>query len=102
MKTIEIINYLIGLVGFLATAIAGFMIIRSKTVKETINQQNDLIHILNEKVAALEKSDNEKRLQIKTLRAEVDTFKNIPLKEIVDTQKQILETQQEIIKLLAR
>ena len=102
MKTIEIINYLIGLVGFLATAIAGFMIVRSKTVKETINQQNDLIHILNEKVTALEKLDNEKRLQIKTLRAEVDTFKNIPLKEIVDTQKQILETQQEIIKLLGR
>lgn len=100
MDMLAIIGYITGTIGFIATIVAAVLVVRSTAVKQTISEQKDLIDILGKKVSALEASDEAKTVQIDSLQREVDTFKNIPLQQIVATQEQILKTQQEIIKLL--
>lgn len=100
MSVLAIIGYIAGTIGFIATIVAAILVVRSTTVKQTIESQKDLIDILGKKVEALEASDLAKATQIESLQREVDTFKNIPLQQIVATQEQILKTQEEIIKLL--
>lgn len=100
MSLLATIGYIAGAVGFVATLVSAAVIVRSTTVKQTISTQNDLIDVLTRKVAALEKSDAAKGEQIKSLQHEVDTFKTIPLAQIVATQESILSTQREIIQLL--
>lgn len=100
MNLLATIGYIAGAIGFVATLVSAAVIVRSTTVKQTISTQNDLIGVLSQRVDALVQSDIEKTAQITTLQHEVDTFKNIPLAQIVSTQEAILATQKDIVKLL--
>ena len=91
-----------------ATALAAILAVAS------VLKQRDTIRILNENNSALNqqvdilkdetKSCRDDHLtsqgQIAELKGQLADFRDLPLKEIQDTQAQILTTQKEIVKLL--
>jgi uncharacterized membrane protein YgaE (UPF0421/DUF939 family) len=94
-------------VELLVAAVIAFLFIRSKAPKQTIEQQNQLINILKDRVEALEdetKACTENHIEnitrIKELEGRVDELRNIPLKEISKAQKDILTTQKEILQII--
>lgn len=95
-----ITGYIAGLIGLVITALSARWAIKSGVSKATIESQKTLIETLGQRVDQLEKSDKEKTATISELKTQVDTFKNIPLQQIVEVQEHILNTQREILKLL--
>ena len=55
---------------------------------------------LRGRVSTLEAEHTENKDLIKELQGQVDIFRSIPLKEIAETQKDILHTQREILELV--
>lgn len=100
MGSLAIIGYIAGAFGLVATLAAAFIVFRSTISKTTISTLQDSNKALMERVEILEKSDKQKTKVISELQKEVDTFKNIPLKNLAITQAAIMDIQKEILEII--
>lgn len=85
-----IVGYIAGAFGFIAFLVAAFMVTRSTTIKQNVENQKGFIDTLTLEVAYLKAQDIVKTKQIADLTQELAVFKDVPLTEIVNTQKEIL------------
>lgn len=103
-KDLQLITLTVELLVAVAIAV---LFIKSKAPKQTIEQQAVLIDTLKDRVETLEdetKLCNENHIEniarIRELEGRVDELRNIPLKEISKSQKEILTTQKQILELI--
>ena len=91
--SLSIIGYVAGLFGLIAVVASAFVVYRSTETKRTIETYKELNEALTRRVEFLEK-------RVEYLVKEQEVLKNIPLKELSETQASILETQKQILELL--
>ena len=103
-KDLQLITLTVELLVAVAIAV---LFVKSKAPKQTIEQQAVLIDTLKDRVETLEdetKLCNENHIEniarIRELEGRVDELRNIPLKEISKAQKEILTTQKQILELI--
>ena len=101
MQAFNLIGYAAGIIGFIATVIAGYVVAKSSATRATITTQEELID-------ALIKSKNEQKEQIEKLigsvgrlEGQVDILKDLPLKSISHDMAKIAASQERIMKILA-
>lgn len=96
---------------FLALLVGAYVVIRSTSTKQTISSQKELIDTLRtkgevqqEEIKGLKEKQESQHLAstqaIAELRGQVNTLRDIPLKEIAGDIATIRETQHEIINHL--
>jgi hypothetical protein len=89
MSILAFIGYIAGVVGFVATIVAAYLVTKSTTTKVTIESQKELINTLiagkdeqKDQIAELHNKHAESVKAIGNLQGQIDVLKNIPLKEI--------------------
>lgn len=111
MSILALVGYIAGVVGFIATIVAAYLVTKSTTTKVTIESQKELIATLiagkdeqREQIAELHEKHSQSVQAIGNLQGQIDVLKNIPLKDISQDlkiiskdQKVILDTQKQIV-----
>jgi hypothetical protein len=94
------INLIITIFGFVALVAGGTMYIFSRLPKQTIDNYKAYVDSQEKRLKDLEYNDAEKGKQISTLQGRVDVLQTIPLGDIATAIKEIVNTQKEIIELI--
>ena len=88
-----------------ALGVSAVLVIISRIPKQTIEQQKDLIQALTGRIEDLEKShENDVKNHLESVKAianlqgKIDVYKEIPLKDIADSMKQMSKVNSEIAK----
>lgn len=111
MSILSLVGYIAGVVGFIATIVAAYLVTRSTTTKVTIESQKELITTLlagkdeqKDQILQLHQKHSESVRMIGNLQGQLDILKDIPLKDISadlkiisKDQKSIVETQKQIV-----
>jgi len=90
----------ISIIGFIALVVGGGTFIFSRVPKETIKNQKELIGALQGRLDDLEERDANKEKQLNALIAKVDVLATIPLADIASAIKEIVKTQKEIVEMI--
>lgn len=98
--TLAITGYIAGVFGFIATLVAGVVVVRSSAIKQTIKIQDGLITALSKEVEVLKQGNLDNQKRILDLEKEVEVFKTLPLAELVKTMIAVNEDTKKIIKIL--
>jgi phage I-like protein len=100
MSIFAFIGYIAGVVGFIATTVAAYLVTKSTTTKVTIESQKELINTLiagkdeqKDQIAELHNKHAESVKAIGNLQGQIDILKNIPLKEIAADLNQLSKDQ---------
>lgn len=103
MSILALVGYIAGVVGFIATIVAAYLVTKSTTTKVTIESQKELINTLvagkdeqKEQIAQLHDKHAESVKAIGNLQGQIDVLKNIPLKEIAADLHQLSKDQKTI------
>lgn len=103
MSILSLVGYIAGVVGFIATIVAAYLVTKSTTTKVTIESQKELIATLmagkdeqKEQIQQLHDKHAESVLAIGNLQGQIDVLKNIPLKEISQDLRAISKDQAKI------
>lgn len=103
MSILSLVGYIAGVVGFIATIVAAYLVTRSTTTKVTIESQKELIATLmagkdeqKDQIAELHDKHAQSVQAIGNLQGQIDVLKNIPLKEIAADLHQISKDQKSI------
>jgi len=92
----------ISIIGFIALVAGGGLYIFSRLPKETIQNYKEVVTSQEKRIKALEESSRESTKQITKLESRVDVLQTIPLKDIAEAIKEIVHTQKEIIELIRK
>lgn len=103
MSILALVGYIAGVVGFIATIVAAYLVTKSTTTKVTIESQKELINTLvagkdeqRDQIAQLHEKHAESVKAIGNLQGQIDVLKNIPLKEIAADLHQLSKDQKVI------
>lgn len=107
MEVMQILSYATALVAILAIASAARQRDtinvwkgNSEALQEQVNIQKEEISTLKEETSKCAADHLISQGQIAELKAQLADFRDLPLKDIQNTQAEILGTQREIVKLL--
>jgi uncharacterized protein HemX len=100
MNSSELIRLAEGIL--ILTGIAGvvYAVFKSQTTKATIQSQKELIETLTAQISELRTLHMENEKAIAKLSGQLEVYKEIPLKEIGESLKQLSETQKRILAQL--
>jgi regulator of replication initiation timing len=96
----ELAKLVEGLIVISGIAAIVYAIFKNSTVKQTIQSQKELIETLTSQVAELRTLHIENEKAIARLNGEVSVYKELPLTELSKSMKTVVETQQNILKVL--
>ena len=102
MQPLVILQY----AGLLAAVLSVASVLRQRDTISTLEKNNEAyrerIDLLESETKRCAADHLVSQGQIKELKDQVREFKDLPLKQIQDTQKGILETQKKIVELLTK
>lgn len=97
----------VDIAGAIAFITGSFLVVRSTTVKQTINQQATLIKTLEQRIKSLEdqgKADKQLHIvnakAISQLEGQLQVYKEIPLVDIAKSMTQLTVSNEEILQTL--
>jgi regulator of replication initiation timing len=96
----ELAKLIEGLIVISGIAAIVYAVFKNSTVKQTIQSQKELIETLTSQVAELRTLHIENEKAIARLNGEVSVYKELPLTELSKSMQTIVETQQNILKVL--
>ena len=103
MSILALVGYIAGVVGFIATIVAAYLVTKSTTTKVTIESQKELITTLmagkdeqKDQIAQLHQKHAESVQAIGNLQGQLDILKDIPLKKIASDLTQLSKDQKTI------
>ena len=100
MEVMQILSYATALVAILAIASAAKQRDTIKVWRENSEALQEQVNILKEETKQCAADHLISQGQIAELKGQLADFRDLPLREIQETQAEILNTQKEIVKLL--
>ncbi len=100
MDVMQILSYATAAVAILAIASAARQRDTIKVWRENSEALQEQVNILKEETSKCAADHLISQGQIAELKGQLADFRDLPLKEIQETQAQILETQKQIVQLL--
>lgn len=100
MEVMQVLSYATALVAILAIASAARQRDTIKVWRENSEALQEQVNILKEETKQCAADHLISQGQIAELKAQLADFRDLPLKEIQETQESILGTQREILQLL--
>ncbi len=98
----DIIRLTEGLLVVIGVAGVVYAVFKSQTTKQTISSQKELIETLTTQIHELRTLHLENEKAIAKLSGQLEVYKEIPLKEIGESLKQLSETQKKILSKITK
>jgi hypothetical protein len=96
MELNELIRLAEGILVIAGIAGVVYAVFRSQTTKQTISSQRDLIDTLTLQIRELRTLHEENSKEIARLTGQVEVYKEIPLKDLAETNREILKILKEL------